>query len=93
MLSRASPTDITGAPPTFTPGLRLTPGGFQIHTSGDSVVILDARTLALVRVLAFWEAFPGLRHGGDEIDSLAVDSGMKTVRAKSAMLRPAFIYP
>ena len=43
--------------------------------------------MALTRVLAFWEAFPGLRHGGDEIDSLAVDYGMKTVRTKLAISR------
>lgn len=52
-----------------------------IYTSGDSVVISDARTLALIRVLAFWEAYPGLKHDGNEIDSLAIDSGMKTVVA------------
>ena len=44
------------------------------------MVILDARTLALTRVLAFWQAYPGLTHGGGEIDSLAVDSGIKIVR-------------
>ena len=50
------------------------------------MVILDARTLALTRVLAFWEAYPGLRHDGDEIDSLAVDPRMKTVRIRSTVL-------
>lgn len=50
------------------------------------MVILDARTLTLTRVLAFWEAYPGLRRGGDEIDSLAVDPGMKIVRTKFAIL-------
>ena len=89
--SRASPADITGAPKTLA-SHGLTPEGSQIYTSGDSVVILDARTLSLTRILAFWEAFPGLRHGGEEIDSLAVDSGMKIVRDKSAISTSTFIY-
>ena len=46
------------------------------------MVILDARTLTLTRVLAFWEAYPGLRPGGDEIDSLTVDHGMKIVSTR-----------
>lgn len=56
------------------------------------MVILDACTLALTRVLAFWEAFPGLRHSGEEIDSLAVDPGMKIVRTRSLTLRFVMIY-
>jgi hypothetical protein len=50
------------------------------------VVILDARTLTLTRVLAFWEAYPGLKHGGGEIDLLAVDSGIKIVRTSFTVL-------
>lgn len=46
------------------------------------MVVLDACTLALTRALAFWEAYPGLRNCGDEIDSLAIDSGMKIVRTR-----------
>lgn len=48
--------------------------------------------MTLMRVLAFWEAFPGLRHGGDEINSLAVDSGMKIVRTKSLIRGSRPIY-
>lgn len=48
--------------------------------------------MALIRVLAFWEAFPGLRHGGDEINSLAVDCGMKIVRTKYLTSEPKPIY-
>jgi hypothetical protein len=81
--SRAPPSDTAGTPHYLRPVRGLKPGCLQIYASGDSVVTLDAHTLALVRVLAFWEAFPGLRHGGEEINSLAVDSGMKIVRTKS----------
>jgi hypothetical protein len=56
------------------------------------VIILDACTLALSRVLAVWEAFPGLRHSGEEIDSFAVDSGMKIVRTGSLTLIFVIIY-
>lgn len=49
--------------------------------------------MVLIRVLAFWEAYPGLRHAGDEIDSFAVDSGMKTVRTMLQTLRFTEIYP
>lgn len=82
-----SPTRHYWCATSFCPTHELTPECLQIYTSGDSIVILDARTLALARVLAFWEAFPGLKHGGDEICSLAVDSGMKIVRTKPVGLR------
>ncbi|PPQ67110.1 hypothetical protein CVT25_005711 [Psilocybe cyanescens] len=54
---------------------------FLLYPSADAVIILNAHTLALVRVLAFWEAFPGLRHSGDKISCLSVDSGMKLIVA------------
>ncbi|KAI0963718.1 hypothetical protein AcW1_000718 [Taiwanofungus camphoratus] len=47
----------------------------------DSVVILNARTLTFLRALAFWEAFPGTRHGGDFVKCLSIDHGMKLVVA------------
>jgi hypothetical protein len=52
----------------------------QLYPSGDAVIILNAQTLALVRVLAFWEAFPGTAHSKDKISCISVDSGMKLVR-------------
>lgn len=52
----------------------------QLYSSADAVIILNARTLALVRVLAFWEAFPGTMHSKDSISCISIDSGMKLVR-------------
>ncbi|KAJ7786153.1 RAVE protein 1 C terminal-domain-containing protein [Mycena metata] len=49
-----------------------------LHASADAVIIRDAASLALVRVLAFWEAFPGA-HGS--ISCISVDSGMKLIVA------------
>ena len=56
----------------------LTPN--QLYSSADAVIILNACTLALVRVLAFWEAFPGTMHTKDSISCISIDSGMKLVR-------------
>ncbi|KAF7339596.1 WD repeat protein [Mycena sanguinolenta] len=49
-----------------------------LHASADAVVIRDAASLALVRVLAFWEAFPGAT---GSISCISVDSGMKLIVA------------
>jgi hypothetical protein len=52
----------------------------QLYPCSDAVIILNAQTLALVRVLAFWEAFPGTIDEGNVISCVSVDSGMKLVR-------------
>lgn len=44
------------------------------------MVILNARNLALLRVLAFWEVFPGSTYASENISCISVDSGMKLVR-------------
>ncbi|KAJ7099614.1 RAVE protein 1 C terminal-domain-containing protein [Mycena crocata] len=49
-----------------------------LHASADAVVIRDAASLALVRVLAFWEAFPGAT---GSVSCISVDSGMKLIVA------------
>ncbi|KAJ6621584.1 RAVE protein 1 C terminal-domain-containing protein [Mycena sp. CBHHK59/15] len=49
-----------------------------LHASADAVVVRDAASLALVRVLAFWEAFPGAT---GSISCISVDSGMKLIVA------------
>jgi len=54
---------------------------FQCYPSADAIVILDAHTLRLVRVLAFWEAFPGTRYTKDFVNCISVDSTMKIVRS------------
>jgi hypothetical protein len=53
---------------------------FQLYPCARSVVILDALTLALVRVLPFWDVFPGAMYSEEHISCLSVDSGMKLVR-------------
>lgn len=47
------------------------------------MIILNAQTLKLLRVLAFWEAFPGMTRSKDKITCISVDSGMKLVRHPS----------
>ncbi|KAJ8083807.1 regulator of (H+)-ATPase in vacuolar membrane [Marasmius tenuissimus] len=49
-----------------------------LYPTADAIVILHAQSLALARVLAFWEVFPGV---DGEISSLSVDSGMKLIVA------------
>ena len=53
----------------------------QLFPSADTVVILDAISLRLVRTLAFSQVFPGIDHASARITSLAVDSALKLVRA------------
>ena len=53
----------------------------KLYPSLDSIIVLNARTLAFIRALAFWEAFPGAIHANQAIRCLAIDPGMKLVRA------------
>ncbi|KAG2159698.1 RAVE protein 1 C terminal-domain-containing protein [Suillus bovinus] len=52
-----------------------------LYPSADSVVILDASTLNLVRVLTFGEIYPGTQHLNQTISCVAVDSAMKVIVA------------
>ncbi|KAJ8594840.1 hypothetical protein M405DRAFT_857819 [Rhizopogon salebrosus TDB-379] len=52
-----------------------------LYPSADSVVILHASTLTLVRVLAFGEIYPGTQHLKQSISCVAVDSAMKVIVA------------
>ncbi|KII93785.1 hypothetical protein PLICRDRAFT_101217 [Plicaturopsis crispa FD-325 SS-3] len=52
-----------------------------LYPSADAVVILSACTLALVRVLAFEEVFPGTTRTKDKVACVSVDAGMKLVVA------------
>ncbi|KAF9015532.1 RAVE protein 1 C terminal-domain-containing protein [Cyathus striatus] len=61
------------------------------YPSADTVVILNARSLALVRVLAFWEAFPGMIHTKAPITSMVVDSAMKLIVAATSTRIAAWI--
>ncbi len=51
----------------------------QAYPSGDTVVLLNARTLLVERILALWEVFPSLHDAGHTISNLVVDSGLKLV--------------
>ncbi|KAG2154690.1 RAVE protein 1 C terminal-domain-containing protein [Suillus clintonianus] len=52
-----------------------------LYPSADSIVILDANTLNLVRVLAFGEIYPSTQHLNQTISGVAVDSAMKVIVA------------
>jgi hypothetical protein len=51
----------------------------QLYPSSDTVIILDAISLRLVRTLAFSQVFPGRDHASARITSVAVDSALKLV--------------
>ncbi|KAF9566167.1 hypothetical protein CPC08DRAFT_733774 [Agrocybe pediades] len=72
---------LTGYPAEGVQYLILGQDAFLLYPSADAVIILNAHTLALVRVLAFWEAFPGLMHTKEAICCISVDSGMKLIVA------------
>ncbi|KDQ63425.1 hypothetical protein JAAARDRAFT_169243 [Jaapia argillacea MUCL 33604] len=55
-----------------------------LHPIADTIVILNARTLDLVRSLAFWEVFPGSQHSKESVKCISVDSGMRLVVAAMA---------
>ncbi|KAH7912596.1 RAVE protein 1 C terminal-domain-containing protein [Hygrophoropsis aurantiaca] len=52
-----------------------------VFSSADAVVLLDAATLSLVRILAFREVFPDTQHWKQSISSVAVDSAMRVIVA------------
>ncbi|KIK91309.1 hypothetical protein PAXRUDRAFT_34992 [Paxillus rubicundulus Ve08.2h10] len=52
-----------------------------LYPSADSIVILDASNLELIRILAFQEVFPSLHYQGESVSSLVVDPAMKIVVA------------
>lgn len=51
----------------------------QLYPSADTVVILDATSLRLVRTLAFSQVFPSRDHANARISSLVVDPTLKLV--------------
>ncbi|EMD42152.1 hypothetical protein CERSUDRAFT_110689 [Gelatoporia subvermispora B] len=71
----------TGTSPSDVQYLTLPHETLLLYPSADSIVILNPRTLAFVRALAFWEAFPSTRNLLDPLQCLAIDSGMKLVVA------------
>ncbi|KAF9270044.1 WD repeat-containing protein [Marasmius fiardii PR-910] len=67
-----------GHPKGSVHNLLLPDKSLLLYPSADAVVILNAQSLALARVLAFWEVFPGV---AGEISCISVDSGMKLIVA------------
>ncbi|KAK0464982.1 RAVE protein 1 C terminal-domain-containing protein [Desarmillaria tabescens] len=70
-----------GAPNTRLHHLVLPHETLLLYSTADAVVILNAATLEVRRVLAFWEAFPSLIHTPDNVSCISVDSGMKLIVA------------
>ncbi|PFH54806.1 hypothetical protein AMATHDRAFT_72570 [Amanita thiersii Skay4041] len=68
-------------PPAALYHLLLPDAVLLLYPSVDGIVILDAQSLVLRHVLAFWEAFPGTRHSKDTITCMTIDAGMKLVVA------------
>lgn len=60
----------------------------KLYPSLDSVIIRNATTLAFIRALAIWEAFPGSLHVNESIQCLSVDPGMKLVRTARVLHAP-----
>ncbi|KAF9056524.1 RAVE protein 1 C terminal-domain-containing protein [Panaeolus papilionaceus] len=73
----------TGYPHAGVQHLLLPNKSLLLYPFAHAVVILDAHTLSLVRVLAFWEAYAGLIHSTHNISCISVDSGMKLIVAAS----------
>ncbi|OAX44398.1 hypothetical protein K503DRAFT_383768 [Rhizopogon vinicolor AM-OR11-026] len=71
----------TGSPAGALHQLVLPHATLILYPSADSVVILHASTLNLVRVLAFGEIYPGKQHLKQSISCIAVDSAMKVIVA------------
>ncbi|KAI0673553.1 WD repeat-containing protein [Trametes maxima] len=71
----------TGCPSSSLQFLHLPRETLLLYPFADSVVVLNARTLAFVRALAFWEVFPSTRHLTQSVRCLTVENGMKLVVA------------
>ncbi|EIW86859.1 hypothetical protein CONPUDRAFT_46132 [Coniophora puteana RWD-64-598 SS2] len=69
----------TGSPQGPLKHLVLPNATLILYPSADGVIILNAITLSLVRVLAFGELFPGYQHTKQNISCLVVDSALKLV--------------
>ncbi|KAI0830734.1 WD repeat-containing protein [Trametes gibbosa] len=71
----------TGCPSSSLQFLHLPRETLLLYPFADSVVVLNARTLAFIRALAFWEVFPSTRHLAHSVQCLTVENGMKLVVA------------
>ncbi|KAF5323620.1 hypothetical protein D9611_005764 [Ephemerocybe angulata] len=71
----------TGYPAEGLQFIRLPKETLLLYPSADSVLIRNAQTLGLRRVLAFWEAFSGMIKSKGTISCISVDSGMRLIIA------------
>ncbi|EJD52247.1 hypothetical protein AURDEDRAFT_159101 [Auricularia subglabra TFB-10046 SS5] len=71
-----------GAPSTAVHALFHDGRHLAVYGTGSTVVILDARSIALLKVLAFEEPFPQYNHGN--ISCISVDGPRKLIAAASA---------
>lgn len=62
---------------------------WQVYATSDTVTTLDALSLSVTRVLAFWEAFPGSLGGDGVVGHVAVDQEQKMVCMHRASLTSA----
>ncbi|KAI0375421.1 WD repeat-containing protein [Pilatotrama ljubarskyi] len=70
-----------GCPSSSLQFLHLPRETLLLYPFADSIVVLNARNLAFLRALAFWEVFPSTRHAPQSIQCLTVENGMKLVVA------------
>ncbi|KAI0361166.1 WD repeat-containing protein [Trametes cingulata] len=70
-----------GCPSSSLQFLHLPRETLLLYPFADSVVVLNARNLAFVRALAFWEVFPSTRHLAQSVQCLTAENGMKLVVA------------
>ncbi|KAF8500659.1 WD repeat-containing protein [Hysterangium stoloniferum] len=52
-----------------------------LYASADTLVVLDARELSLLRILAFWEAFPASYSTKGKLKVVVTDAGLKLIVA------------
>ncbi|KAH6916877.1 WD repeat-containing protein [Coprinopsis sp. MPI-PUGE-AT-0042] len=71
----------TGYPGAGLQFIQLPNESLLLYPSADAIIIRNVETLALRRILAFWEAFPGTIHPSEAISCISVDSGMKLIVA------------
>ncbi|KAI9513046.1 RAVE protein 1 C terminal-domain-containing protein [Russula earlei] len=72
-----------GSPCSAFSTLSLPTESLLLYPSADTIVVLDATSLRLVRTLAFSQVFPGRDHTRARITSLAVDPALKLVATSS----------
>ncbi|KAG8219687.1 RAVE protein 1 C terminal-domain-containing protein [Butyriboletus roseoflavus] len=71
----------TGSPSGLLQHLVLPHTTLVLYSSADTVVVLNAASLQLIRVLAFQEVFPGLQSLDERVSCIAVDPAMKIIMA------------